>query len=200
MPRTSGSPFPFVRAAVAAGLLAVTACSSAGASRGDGEVEVAAALYPYQFVAERVGGEHVRVRNLTAAGGEPHDLELSPRQVAELGDADLVVFSAGFQPAVDEAVEQQAPDHALDVLSAVDLRTGAGHDDAGHSDAGHDDAGHDDAGHDDPGTGRATTRERPIPTSGSIRSAWPPSVPPSPTGWPRSTPSTPPTTRRVRPS
>ena len=107
--------------------LLLTACgqgsSAAPPSDEDGPASVVAGFYPYEFVAERVGGNDVDVSNLTAPGAEPHDLELSPQQVAELGEADLVLYSAGFQPAVDEAVEQQAADTAFDVLSAVELRS-----------------------------------------------------------------------------
>ena len=67
-----------------------------------------AAFYPLQFVAEQVGGDHVTVTNLAKPGAEPHDLELSARQVGRVSDAELVVYLKGFQPAVDEAVEQAA--------------------------------------------------------------------------------------------
>jgi Zinc-uptake complex component A periplasmic len=41
----------------------------------------------------------VEVTNLTSAGSEPHDLELSPAQVDRIDDADLVLYlGAGFQP------------------------------------------------------------------------------------------------------
>jgi zinc transport system substrate-binding protein len=109
---------------------ALTACGSsaaedtaapAGAGRAP-VLDVAVGFYPYAFVTERVGGADVAVTNLTAPGAEPHDLELTPQQVARLAEADLVVFSRGFQPAVDAAVEQQAPDRGFDVLTAVALR------------------------------------------------------------------------------
>jgi zinc transport system substrate-binding protein len=114
-------------------------------------LQVVVGFYPYQFVAERVGGDDAVVSNLTAPGAEPHDLELSPQQVAALGSADLVLYSAGFQPAVDEAVEQQAADSSLDVLGAVDVRSYE--DDDGHVDDGHGDDGHGDDGHGDDGHG-----------------------------------------------
>lgn len=90
----------------------------------EGALDVAVGFYPYEFVTSRVGGPDVQVVNLTSPGGEPHDLELTPQQVAALGSTDLVVYSRGFQPAVDEAVDQQAADRAFDVLSAVELREG----------------------------------------------------------------------------
>ena len=99
-----------------------TAASPAGG--GAAVLDVSVGFYPYEFVTRRVGGPEVRVENLTPAGGEPHDLELTPRQVAELASADLVVYSRGFQPAVDEAVDQQAAGRALDVLSVVEPRQG----------------------------------------------------------------------------
>jgi zinc transport system substrate-binding protein len=52
---------------------------------------------------------------------EPHDLELTPSQVADIGQADLVVYLAGFQPAVDEAIAENAGDAAFDLAEAVPL-------------------------------------------------------------------------------
>jgi zinc transport system substrate-binding protein len=100
-------------------LLAVPGC--AGLDDGGSGPRVVAAFYPLAYVAERVAGEHVEVDNLTAPGVEPHDLELSPQQVADISEADLVVYEKGFQPAVDEAVEQNSPDVALDVTEVVEL-------------------------------------------------------------------------------
>ncbi|MEI2717361.1 MAG: metal ABC transporter substrate-binding protein [Candidatus Nanopelagicales bacterium] len=80
-----------------------------------------AAFYPLQFAAEQVGGDAVTVVGLTPAGAEPHDVELSPQQVAELGEADLILYIKGFQPAVDQAVEQVGADRAVDVSAGIPL-------------------------------------------------------------------------------
>jgi zinc transport system substrate-binding protein len=87
----------------------------------DNGVQVAAAFYPLQYVATRVAGDHATVENLTAAGGEPHDLELTPRKMGDLVGADLVLYQRGFQPAVDDAVDQNAEGDVLDVAKVVDL-------------------------------------------------------------------------------
>jgi zinc transport system substrate-binding protein len=87
----------------------------------DGRLDVVTAFYPLQFLSERIGADAVEVTQLTKPGAEPHDVELNPRQVADITDAGLVVHLKGFQPAVDEAVEQQAEDRSLDVGSAVEL-------------------------------------------------------------------------------
>ncbi|WP_153398699.1 metal ABC transporter substrate-binding protein [Ornithinicoccus halotolerans] len=107
--------------------------SGEAAGGAGGSLTVTAGFYPLEFAVEQVGGELVEVVPLTATGVDPHDLELSPRTVAELGDADLVVYAAGMQPALDQAVAQQAPDRSLDVTGAADLVvTGTGDDHASH--------------------------------------------------------------------
>ncbi len=104
----------------------LSGCSAlAGDDAGSGP-QVVAAFYPYAYVAERVVGDHADVANLTAPGVEPHDLELTPRQVADLSQADLVIYEQGFQPAVDEAIDQNATGTTLDVTDVVHLEdTGA---------------------------------------------------------------------------
>lgn len=119
---------------------------------GDATLSVAASFYPLEYLVARVGGERVEVSTLTPPGIDPHDVELSPRTVGSVGAADLVVFESGMQPAVDEAVAQQAPDHGFDVTPAADLlafgETQEEHDDHAHEDdhAGDDHA--EDDGHD----------------------------------------------------
>lgn len=84
-------------------VLALSGCGSA--EREDDRAKVVAAFYPLAWAAERVGGDSVDVTNLTQAGAEPHDVELSPRDVEAIRDADLVVYAgSGFQPAVEDAV------------------------------------------------------------------------------------------------
>jgi zinc transport system substrate-binding protein len=90
------------------------------ASSADG-VEVAAAFYPLQYVADGVAGDHAKVENLTTPGNEPHDLELSPKETADVAGADLVLYQRGFQPAVDDAIDQSATGDTLDVADVVDL-------------------------------------------------------------------------------
>ena len=154
-------------ACAAATALALSACSSTASSGDgsskDGSLTVMASFYPLKYLAEKVGGEHVSVTSLTPDGAEPHDLELSPKMVDSLSSADAVIYLAGFQSAVDEAIEQQAPKTVIDVSSAAELveaGTDANHpaededeatDEAqsGETEAhDHDHEGHDQADHD----------------------------------------------------
>ena len=80
---------------------------------------VVASFYPLEFVTARLLGH--TVGDLTAPGIEPHDVELSVRQVAAVSGADLVVYERGLQPAVEGAVDNNARGHALDVVPAARL-------------------------------------------------------------------------------
>ena len=154
-------------ACAAATALALSACTSTAtsgdSSSKDGKLTVMASFYPLQYLAEKIGGEHVSVTSLTPDGAEPHDLELSPKMVDSLSSADAVVYLAGFQSAVDEAIEQQAPKTVIDVSSAAELievGTDANHPSEDEEEATdetqsgeteaheHDHEGHDHEGHD----------------------------------------------------
>jgi len=107
--------------AVAAGL-ALAGCGSDDPEAASGDTPtVLASFYPLAFVAERIAGPDATVENLTQPGVEPHDMELTGQQVGSIADAGLVLYLHGFQPAVDEAVEQNAADRALDVAETVEL-------------------------------------------------------------------------------
>lgn len=108
-----------VAAATALGLGALTACgSSAADDKGsDGKLSVVASFYPMQYLAQEIGGDHVDVTNLTEPGQEPHDLEVSAKQRAQLEESDVAVYLKGLQPSVDEAIGQS------DIKTKIDAGT-----------------------------------------------------------------------------
>lgn len=106
-------------AVAALGLGAMAACSSDTPSSGGGKIQVVTSFYPLTYVVQNIGGDLVEVTDLTPAGGDAHDLELSPSQVSEIGNARAVVFlGGGFQPSVEQAVSVQGVG-GLDAMSAV---------------------------------------------------------------------------------
>ncbi|MGW5682509.1 metal ABC transporter substrate-binding protein [Nonomuraea sp. NPDC003754] len=125
-------------------LLAATAACGAGAAEpepvaaveaGD-KAKVVASFYPLQWLTEQVAGPDATVATLTAPGVEPHDLELTPQQVAEIGGATLTAYVKGLQPAVDEAVEQNGAGKEFDAAAAV--RTLPAKEEAAEGAEGHD--------------------------------------------------------------
>jgi zinc transport system substrate-binding protein len=101
------------------------ACAPSEAGRGPSGPHVVTTLYPLEFVAREVAGRHAAIDDIVPAGADPHDLELTPRQVVDISAADLVVYvGGGFQPAVERAVDE-AGVAALDVLGAAASAPGA---------------------------------------------------------------------------
>jgi zinc transport system substrate-binding protein len=112
-------PLTLLVALAALATVSLSGCSSdAGADDG---VTVAAGFYPLEWVAERVGGTAIHVVGLTDPGVEPHDLEPTLARTRELAGADLVLIEHGLQPALDDAVEQNAQGTVLDVTDVVHL-------------------------------------------------------------------------------
>lgn len=99
-------------------------CGSKPARVGSGSRLVVAAFYPLAFAAEQIGGPTVTVENLTPAGAEPHDLELTPGDVRDVQGAALVLYlGRGFQPALAKAVAGLAG-RSVDLLRGQELRAG----------------------------------------------------------------------------
>jgi zinc transport system substrate-binding protein len=104
---------------VLAVILAGAVACGGGATASSGKPRVIGSFYPMAWVAERVSGGNTAVTTLTKPGAEPHDLELTPRQVVDVGKAKLVVYLKDLQPAVDQAVAQHAKNSSLDAASLV---------------------------------------------------------------------------------
>src|SRR5919106_1421473 len=82
---------------------------------------VVAGFYPLAYAAERLTGPDTSVVNLTPAGGEPHDVELSARDVERVRSADVVLYlGRGFQPALERAASETEGE-AIDLLDGVGL-------------------------------------------------------------------------------
>ena len=107
-------------AATALGLLATLATACEGPR--SGEHTVVTSIYPLYFIAERVSGRYNDVVDLTPPGVEPHEYELTVRQVAEVDLARVGFYEQGVAPSVDQAMVNDSPDHALDVTDAVHLQ------------------------------------------------------------------------------
>ncbi|MDT0451613.1 metal ABC transporter substrate-binding protein [Streptomyces hesseae] len=112
-----------VALATTLGLVSLSACSamSSDGRTPDGKLQVVASFYPLEYLAEEIGGDHVKVTGLTKPGVEPHDLELTPKQTGSLADAGAIVYLKGLQPAVDTAIKQSGNKHIADAASLTAL-------------------------------------------------------------------------------
>jgi zinc transport system substrate-binding protein len=108
------------------GVVALSLATAACGGDASDKRTVLAAFYPLAFAAEQVAGADVEVTTLTPPGAEPHDLELTARDVGRVRDASLVVYvGRGFQPALERALDDREG-LSLDVLQEVELLPGSG--------------------------------------------------------------------------
>ncbi|MEU2558532.1 metal ABC transporter substrate-binding protein [Streptomyces longispororuber] len=133
-------PTSALTAATALALVSLSACSSddAAATNNKGKLDVVASFYPMQYLAEQIGGKHVEVSTLTEPGQEPHDLEISAKQRAQLEESDAALYLKGLQPNVDEAIGQSDLKTKIDAAGLTSLEK---HEEEGHGEEGHDEHG-----------------------------------------------------------
>ena len=170
---------------LAAGMSACSALKSESSSASSAHtiapgktLTVSTSFYPIAYLAEAIGGPLVKVSTVTPPNVEPHDFELSGKETAELGKADLIAYVPGFQPSLDKAVKEvgsgptvvdlskpanlvhhegveeehehseEASDGATDAASAVATAQSS---EAGHDDHGHAEHSHAEGGEDHDG-------------------------------------------------
>jgi len=111
---------------LAVGSMAVLAPACVPPRVAAGRILVTAAFYPLAEAAQVVGGRRVEVVDLTPSGAEPHDVELTARDLRRLEDARVVVYvGGGFQPALDRALANRGKrSGVLDVVRTVSTLPG----------------------------------------------------------------------------
>ncbi|MGH3544608.1 MAG: metal ABC transporter substrate-binding protein [Mycobacteriales bacterium] len=90
----------------------------------DGRLDLVAGFYPMAYISEHVGAEFVDVTTLAPPNTEPHDLELTQKQLTRVADAELAVYLDGFQPSLDEAVSSHNKDRGFDAAAVAPLLDG----------------------------------------------------------------------------
>lgn len=62
------------------------------------KISVVTSFYPLTFMTQEIGGDRVAVKNLTSAGAEPHDYELTPRDMESIQQSTLLILNGGVEP------------------------------------------------------------------------------------------------------
>jgi zinc transport system substrate-binding protein len=114
-------------------VLALTGCAAkqeadqkqeqGGVQQDEKKISVVASFYPLAYMAERIGGDVVEVKNIIGAS-DPHDYVPSPGDVTSMHDADVVILQgADYEPwGEDIAAQLEGKDVAMiQVASKLDL-------------------------------------------------------------------------------
>lgn len=60
-----------------------------------GKLQIYTSIYPIYDFTKKIGGEKITVYNMTKAGAEPHDFEITSKDMANLSKADLFIYNGG---------------------------------------------------------------------------------------------------------
>ncbi|WP_297296549.1 zinc ABC transporter substrate-binding protein [uncultured Brachyspira sp.] len=61
----------------------------------ENKLQVYASIYPVYDFTKKIGGDKIDVYNMTSAGSEPHDFEITSKDMANLTKANLFVYNGG---------------------------------------------------------------------------------------------------------
>jgi zinc transport system substrate-binding protein len=69
------------------------------------KIEVTASFYPLAEFVHQVGGDKVKVTNITPLGAEPHDFEPSPQDIIKIERSKIFIYTGtGLEPWADRVV------------------------------------------------------------------------------------------------
>jgi zinc transport system substrate-binding protein len=82
------------------------------------EVSVVTSFYPLYFFASEIGGDKIRVKNVTPAGSEPHDYEPTARDMAEIQESQLLILNGNGLEAWAQKIRGEVEESGVKVIEA----------------------------------------------------------------------------------
>lgn len=94
------------------------------------KLQVYASFYPMYDFAKKIGGDYVDVHNMTPVGTEPHDYELTTKDIKNLNEADLLIYNGNDMEHWVSDVVKSLSNKKLEVVEAskgIELIRGGHH-------------------------------------------------------------------------
>jgi zinc transport system substrate-binding protein len=87
-----------------------------------GKLNVTASFYPLYYFATQIAGDKMEVINITPAGAEPHDYELTAQDIARIESSDILILNGGNLEAWGDKIKDElAGQHTIIVIAGKDL-------------------------------------------------------------------------------
>lgn len=100
-------------------------------------VQVVASYYPLYDFARQVGGDKIRLSNMTPAGAEPHDFEPSAKDLARAQTAAVFIYNGGNLEPWAEKFTQAFSGTVVRAKDHIDVRSGYDHEHEAEAEADH---------------------------------------------------------------
>ncbi|SFB18410.1 MULTISPECIES: metal ABC transporter solute-binding protein, Zn/Mn family [unclassified Bacillus (in: firmicutes)] len=131
--------------------LLLSACSqekNSSTVNKDGKISVYATVYPLEYFAKRIGGEHVNVDTVYPPGSDEHTFEPSQRDMMKIADSDMFFYvGLGLEGFVEKSKETLKNENVEMISVGEHVKIDSEHDgEEKHTDEGHevDEHGHGD--------------------------------------------------------
>ena len=98
-------------------ILSLVACKANVKEENEG-IKVYTTFYPLYDFTNKIGGNRIELINMIPAGVEPHDFEPSPKQIANLNDADVFIYLGEPMDPWANKVAKGLKDKGIGVLEA----------------------------------------------------------------------------------
>ena len=100
-------------------------CNNNDNKNTSGKLQIYTSVYPIYDFTKKIGGEKIAVYNMTKAGAEPHDFEITSKDMANLSKADLFIYNGGgmehWVDAVKEALNIKYVDSSSNINNQNNL-------------------------------------------------------------------------------
>lgn len=94
----------------------------------ENKLKVYTSFYPMYDFAEKIGGDKIELVNLVPVGAEPHDWEPTTGDIAELEEADMLIYNgAGMEHWVEDVVESLGNKELITVEASHGITLMEGH-------------------------------------------------------------------------
>lgn len=90
-------------------LLSIFACNNNDNKNTSDKLQIYTSIYPVYDFTKKIGGEKITVYNMTKTGAEPHDFEITSRDMANLSKADLFIYNGGGMEHWVDSVKESLP-------------------------------------------------------------------------------------------
>ncbi len=87
------------------------------------KLNVVTSFYPLAFLAEQIGGDNIMLTNLTPAGAEPHEYELTPQDTITVETSDLLILNGGGLEPWSESIQKNLEPTVRVVIAGEGLAT-----------------------------------------------------------------------------
>ncbi|WP_273835973.1 metal ABC transporter solute-binding protein, Zn/Mn family [Guptibacillus sedimenti] len=99
--------------------LVLVGCGQEPDKNADGKLSIYTTLYPLEYFAERIGGEHVTAESIIPPGSDAHSFEPTTKTMTELAESDLFIYNgAGMEGFADAAKDTLKNEDVMTLESA----------------------------------------------------------------------------------